>query len=185
MRTYNQGISFCRACDCYPHLVSSPGLLLRFERGLYLRLRTLADRRLSARARRSGESPKPEHLLTGERGEDHAFFHLRSLGYTIVARRWVSARVKGDLDLVGWDGDTLVIFEVKTRTARDLFPAEVAVNPAKQKQLRRMTAAWLAQLPGRHRGRVSVRFDVVSVYLVTNEPEFEHIVDAFPYRESR
>jgi putative endonuclease len=159
--------------------------LLAAERRTYTALRALADRRQAARARRKGEDPKPDHLLTGERGEDHAFFHLMSLGYTIVARRWVSARVKGDLDLVGWDGDTLVVFEVKTRTARDLFPAEVAVNPAKQKQLRRLTAAWLAQLPARHRGRVPVRFDVVSVYLVTDEPEFEHILGAFPYRESR
>lgn len=149
-----------------------------------MRLRSLADRRAAARARRCGESPKPEHLLTGERGEDHAFFHLRRMGYTIVARRWVAARVKGDLDLVGWDGDTLVVFEVKTRTARDLFPAEVAVNDAKQKQLRRMTAAWVGQLPQRLRGRMPVRFDVVSVYLVTEEPEFEHIKDAFPWRES-
>jgi putative endonuclease len=163
--------------------VRSPGPFLRFERSLYLRLRTLANRRLAARARRNGENPKPEHLLTGERGEDEAFFHLRSLGHTIVARRWVAARVKGDLDLVGWDGDTLVVFEVKTRTARDLFPAEVAVNPAKQRQLRRMTAAWVGQLPKRLRGRVTVRFDVLSVYLVTDEAEFEHIKDAFPYRE--
>src|SRR6202012_740465 len=118
------------------------------ERSLYLWLRSLADRRQAERARRGGGSPKPDHLLTGERGEAHAFFYLRSMGYTIVARRWVSARVKGDLDLVGWDGDTLVIFEGKTRTARDLFPAEVAVNDAKQRQLRKMTAAWLAQGAG-------------------------------------
>jgi putative endonuclease len=158
--------------------------LLAVERRSYLALRRLAERRTAARARRLGESPKPEHLLTGERGEDLAFFYLRSLGYTIVARRWVSARVKGDLDLVGWDGDTLVVFEVKTRTARDLFPAEVAVNAAKQKQLRRMTAAWVGQLPKRLRARPAVRFDVVSVYLVTEEPEFEHIKNAFPYYES-
>ena len=162
----------------------SPGPLLRLEQSLYLRLRSLADRRIARRAIRRGESPKPEHLLTGERGEHHAFFYLRSLGYTIIARRWVSARVRGDLDLVGWDGDTLVVFEVKTRTERDLFPAEVAVNPAKQRQLRKMTAAWLAQLPARHRSRVPVRFDVLSVYLLTDTPEFEHIRSAFPYREN-
>lgn len=154
------------------------------ERRSYLAARRLADRREAARARRRGESPKAEHLLTGELGEDHAFFYLRSMGYTIVARRWVAARVKGDLDLVGWDGDTLVIFEVKTRTARDLFPAEVAVNEAKQQQLRRMAAAWVGQLPKRLRGRVPVRLDVVSVYLVTDEPQFEHIRGAFPYREA-
>ena len=83
-----------------------------------------------------------------------------------------------------WDGDTLVIFEVKTRTARDLFPAELAVNQAKQRQLRRMAAAWVGQLPKRLRGRVMVRFDVLSVYLVTDEAEFEHIKAAFPFRES-
>lgn len=158
--------------------------LLAVERRSYLALRKLADRRTAARARKLDEHPKPEHLLTGERGEDLAFFYLRSLGYTIVARRWVSARVKGDLDLVGWDGDTLVVFEVKTRTARDLFPAEVAVNDAKQKQLRRIAAAWVGQLPERLRGRVRVRFDVVSVYMVSDEPEFEHIKDAFPYRDA-
>jgi len=182
---YNQGISCGLASDCYSHLVQSPGPLLRLERSLYLGLRSLADQRAATQARHQGLDPKPEHLLTGELGEDHAFFHLRSLGYTIVARRWVSARVRGDLDLVGWDGGTLVVFEVKTRTARDLFPAEVAVNAAKRQQLRKLAAAWLAQLPKRHGGRVPVRFDVVSVYLVGDEPEFEHIADAFPYRESR
>lgn len=169
---------------CYAHNVQSPGPLLRIERILYLRLRSLTDRREAKRAQRRGESTKPEHLLIGERGEDHAFFHLRALGYTIVARRWVSARVKGDLDLVGWDGGTVVVFEVKTRTTRDLFPAESAVNDAKRRQLRRMTVAWVGQLPKRLRVRVPVRFDVISVYLVTDKPEFEHIKDAFPFRES-
>ena len=156
--------------------------LLAIERRTFLRLRSLADRRLATRAHRRGERPTPQHLLTGERGEDHAFFHLRSLGYTVVARRWVSARVRGDLDLVAWDGDTLVVFEVKTRTARDLFPAASEVDPAKQRQLRRLAAAFLAQFPGRHRARVPVRFDVFSVYLLTETPEFEHILNAFPFR---
>lgn len=155
---------------------------LSLERRIFLRLRSLADRRLATRAARRNQRPKPSHLLTGERGEDHAFFHLRSLGYTIVARRWVSARVRGDLDLVAFDGDTLVIVEVKTRTARDLFPAEAQVDPAKQRQLRRMTAAWLAQLPARHRSRLPVRFDILSVYLLTDTADFEHIRNAFPFR---
>lgn len=155
---------------------------LSMERRIYLRLRSLADERLRGRAIRRGERPAPEHLLTGERGEDLAFFHLRATGYTIVARRWVSDRVRGDLDLVAWDGDTLVIFEVKSRTARDFFPAEAQVDGAKQRQLRRMTAAYVAQLPARHRARVPVRFDVLSVYLLDRTAEFEHILDAFPYR---
>ena len=161
------------------HSLSSAAVSL--ERSVFLRLRSLADRRLGSRMRRAGRDPKPAHLLTGERGEDLAFFHLRSLGYTIVARRWVSARVRGDLDLVAWDGDTLVIIEVKTRTARDLFPAEAEVDAAKHRQLRKLAGAWLAQLPARHRARVPVRFDVLSVYLL-DRPEFEHTPNAFAWR---
>ncbi|HEX4154149.1 MAG TPA: YraN family protein [Acidobacteriaceae bacterium] len=156
--------------------------LVALERRSFLRLRSLAERREAARATRRGQSPTPDHLLTGERGEDLAFFHLRSLGYTLVARRWVSARVRGDLDLVAWDGDTLVVFEIKTRTARDLFPAAAEVDAAKQRQLRRLAAAYLAQLPARHRANVPVRFDILSVYIVADHPEFEHTPNAFPYR---
>lgn len=157
--------------------------LQSLERRTYLRLRSLADRREAREAQCRGERPAPPHLLIGERGEDLAFFHLRSLGYTIVARRWASDRVRGDLDIVAWDGDTLVIIEVKTRTARDLFTAESQVDRAKQRQLRRMTSAWLAQLPRHHRSHVPVRFDILSVYLVTDAPQFEHLRDAFLFRE--
>lgn len=144
-------------------------LVLSWESRAYTRLRSFADRR----------SRLPQHLLTGERGEDAAFFHLRAQGYTIVARRWRSPRLPGDLDLVAWDGDTLVIFEVKTRTARDLAPAETAVDPHKQRMLRKMTAAYLRQLPEQHRASVPIRFDILSVYLLQSGAEFEHLHDAF------
>jgi putative endonuclease len=143
---------------------------LQVERRIYTRLRSLADRR----------SLLPPHLLTGQRGEDAAFFHLRALGYTVVARRWHASRVKGDLDLVAWDGPTLVIFEVKTRTAHDLAPAESQVDGLKQLQLRKLAAAYLKRLPELHRASVRVRFDILSVYLLPHGQEFEHITDAFP-----
>jgi putative endonuclease len=151
------------------------GLLLNLERRAYTRLRARTDRS-------SGTAP---HLLTGERGEDAAFFHLRSLGYTIVARRWRSNRLSGDLDLVGWDGDTLVIFEIKTRTARDQMPAEMQVNGFKQQMLRKMASAYLHQLPEAHRASVPLRFDIVSVYLLPTGTEFEHLRDAFPRHAPR
>ena len=43
----------------------------------------------------------------------------------------------GDLDLVAWQGPMLCFFEVKTRTARDLNPAEAAVDLHKRNVLRR------------------------------------------------
>lgn len=152
---------------------------LALERRSYTWLRAIADRR----------SRQPAHLLLGERGEDAAFFHLRSLGYTIVARRWRSPRARGDLDLVAWDGATLVVFEVKSRRARGLAPAEMAVDAAKQEMLRKMAAAYLRQIPKLHRPAVLVRFDVLSVYFDGAEPVFEHHRDAFeresPYRRWR
>jgi putative endonuclease len=153
-------------------------LTLLLEQRAYAALRTVATRRAADSAARSGARPQPAHLVTGERGEDEAFFHLRGLGYTVVARRWRAERVRGDLDLVAWDGDALVIFEVKTRTARDLAPAETAVDPHKQKMLRRMAAAYLRQIPSAHRGSVPVRFDVLAVYLLATGTVFEHFRSA-------
>jgi putative endonuclease len=145
------------------------------------------ERRLhAALLRRShAHSPLPAHLLTGERGEDAAYFHLRSLGYTIVARRWRSEKLPGDLDLAAWDGDTFVVFEIKTRTRRDLAPAETQVDPHKQRILRRMASAYLRQFPTRHRASVPVRFDVLAVYLLPHATEFEHFRNAFAFYAAR
>lgn len=159
--------------EVYPHRMGLHQFALSLESRAYTALRSFADRK----------SPLPEHLLTGERGEDAAFFHLRSLGYTIVARRWRSPRVPGDLDLVAWDGPTLVIFEIKTRTAHGLASAEAAVDPHKQQMLRKMASAYLRQLPQSNRPAVSLRFDILSVYLLPTGPEFEHLRDAFPRNE--
>jgi putative endonuclease len=150
---------------------------LALEGRAYTALRSFADR----------SSRKPPHLLTGERGEDAAYFHLRGLGYTVVARRWRTERLPGDLDLVAWDGATLVIFEVKTRTASSreqaFAPAETSVDPYKQGVLRRMATAYLRQFPAPIRGAIAVRFDILSVYRLPTSVEFEHIRDAFPRSE--
>jgi putative endonuclease len=171
-------------------------LTLELERRVYVSLRSVAGRRQARRAAKTGAQAPPEHLITGERGEDAAFFHLRGLGYTIVARRWRAERLQGDLDLVGWDGDTLVVFEVKTRTARDRAPAEAEVDAHKQQVLRRMAAAYLRQIPEAYREAIPLRFDVLAVYLLDRHPgapeagahnraaateiQFEHFRNAFP-----
>ncbi len=80
----------------------------------------------------------PEHLVTGRRGEEAAYFYLRERRYVIVARNWKSRRRKGEIDLVGWDRRTLCFIEVKTRSTRDVKPAEAAVDRDKQYELRAM-----------------------------------------------
>jgi putative endonuclease len=117
------------------------------------------------------------HLVTGARGEEDAYFHLRELGYTMVARNFRSAKRKGEIDLIGWDGDTLCFIEVKTRSKRDLIPAEAAVNIDKQDELRRMAREYMHRVAG----DPPHRFDVVCVYYdrQNHDPEFELIKAAF------
>src|SRR5258708_19889307 len=77
----------------------------------------------------------PEHLHTGRRGEDEAYFYLRRMGYVIVARNYRSPRSRSELDLVGWDGDTLCFVEVKTRTSREGKLAQGPVHLQHQRTL--------------------------------------------------
>jgi putative endonuclease len=136
-----------------------------------------AMRRMAAiAARRRGG---PAHLATGEDGEREALFHLRKIGYTVVARRWKSAKLWGDVDLIGWDAECLCFVEVKTRSARDWAPAESAVDHDKQEMLRRMARAYVRGFPEKLRAEVPVRFDVVSVYLLASGVEFELYRGAF------
>ncbi len=106
------------------------------------------------------------HLALGERGEREAVFYLRRQGYVVVARRWKTPRIWGDVDLIAWDGATLCFVEVKTRGSREVASAESAVDEDKRRMLQRMARAYLRRFPEELRESVAVRFDVVSVYLL-------------------
>ncbi|MBC8134837.1 MAG: YraN family protein [Fibrella sp.] len=109
---------------------------------------------------------------TGDAGEALAVAFLESLhGYRIVDTnvRLGSKRdgLGGELDIVGWDGETLCFVEVKTRTVtpetRDESPAE-SVTPAKQAQIARLAIAYaLRNGLLDDSAEVPLRFDVVAV----------------------
>jgi len=119
------------------------------------------------------------HLYTGERGEEAAYFHLRKLGYVMVARNYRSPRRRGEIDLIGWEKDVLCFIEVKTRTTRDVMPAEVAVDTEKQHDLREVAREYLRKVPG----EPPTRFDIVSVYFESAKPEITLFRNAFPMSE--
>jgi putative endonuclease len=141
-----------------------------FERSI-----ELCDRFAAWRGR--DDSRSPQHLKTGRRGELAAYFYLRRNGFIVTARGWRSHIVRGDLDLVAWEGDTLCFVEVKTRTTRAVAPAEVAVDDDKQRTLQRMARHYLRQLPEED---IPTRFDILSIYFEANKnPEFELFRGAF------
>jgi putative endonuclease len=119
----------------------------------------------------------PAHQVTGKRGEEDAYFHLRRLGYVMVARNFRVPRRRGEIDLIGWDHDVLCFIEVKTRTSHDVKPAEAAVDRAKQRELAIMAQEYCHHL----RSTPAWRFDVLSVYYVNREapPEYELFKNAF------
>jgi putative endonuclease len=139
--------------------------------------------RLGRLGARQGSSPVPApHLLTGLRGEEAATFELRRRGVVVVARRWTSPKMRGDLDLIGWDGDCLCFIEVKTRTARDTVPAEAGVDQLKRRMVRGLARIYLGTFPEPARRTIPVRFDVISVYLVGAATEFEFFPGAYGWR---
>jgi putative endonuclease len=101
-----------------------------------------------------------ERHRTGRRGEEAAYFHLRKLGYTMVARNFRSPRCRGEIDLIGWEDDVLCFIEVKTRTTHDVKPGEAAVDQHKRRQVAAVAREYLRLLPL----PCQWRFDVVSVY---------------------
>lgn len=132
---------------------------------------TLMEGTLNALQRfndRVGRTPErtPSQQL-GMDGERAAYFFLRRLGFTVVARRWRHALLKGEVDLIAWEGETLVFVEVKTRSSKTAFAAEFRVDEDKAEALHRMADAYVRQLPWRpgQTPDVLLRFDVVSVYL--------------------
>lgn len=105
---------------------------------------------------------KQESLRVGVRGETYAYWYLRRQGYVFIARNYEPTREKGELDLVGFDGDTLAFVEVRTRALVDGRPAlpELSIGREKHQVLVRTAHAFLRE---RHVKKCPVRFDVVAI----------------------
>jgi len=125
----------------------------RFTRTIVRSLDWLAQRVLPADSR-------PWHQRIGARGEEDAYFHLRKLGYVMVARNFRSLRCRGEIDLIGWEEDILCFVEVKTRTSRDVKPPEAAVDRHKRREVAEVAREYRRRLPP----SCQWRFDIVSVY---------------------
>src|SRR5579863_1744834 len=123
-----------------------------FTRVIVKGLDTLAEHLLAP-------DKRPAHQRTGSRGEEAAYFHLRKLGYVMVARNFRSPRCPGEIDLIGWEDGVLCFIEVKTRTTRDVKAAAAAVDRHKRRELLQVAREYLRRAP-----MCQWRIDIVSVY---------------------
>jgi putative endonuclease len=114
----------------------------------------------------SGDSAKQKALRTGIRGETCTYWYLRRHGYVLVARNYRSPGIKGEIDMIGYDGDVLAFIEVKTRAAEAENPgkpqmrAEDAVKWEKRRNLTRMARQFLR---ARRIESADCRFDVMPI----------------------
>jgi len=131
-------------------------------------------------ATKLGRNPqRATHLVSGARGEGEAYFHLRKLGYTVIARDYRSPRRRGDIDLIAWEKDVLCFVEVKTRSSRNFMPAEAAVDDEKRETLSALAREFLRSYAHAQGKSPEFRFDVISVYLESNGSEITLFRDPF------
>jgi putative endonuclease len=104
----------------------------------------------------------------GRRGEDLAADHMRRLGFTPLRRNERTRH--GEIDLIAFDGSTLVFAEVKTRRGRahakeprpDQLPL-AWLRPRQRVRLRRLAVAWLSDAKRSRPKAREIRFDAIGV----------------------
>ena len=119
---------------------------------------------------------------TGAIAEDLVARRLAAAGWEIVER---NARTRfGELDIVALDGATLVFLEVKAgREEADFGPERpvLAIGFRKQRQVRRLATAWMAERRRDLPRYGEIRFDAVGVTFdrAGRVTDYEHIRGAF------
>jgi hypothetical protein len=93
--------------------VAGEGSMPIFSRLMFRSVRWASRHGLREEEGFSSDAKKLEARRTGVRGETYAYWYLRRNGYVFVARNYTPRGIKGELDLVGYDGDTLAFVEVR------------------------------------------------------------------------
>lgn len=111
----------------------------------------------------------------GRRGEDIAQRYLQRAGIVIVARNYRMATGRGEVDLIGWENDTLVFVEVKSRQTDEYGAPDRAIGREKKASLLRAAREYVrhAEVPWE-----KVRFDTVNV-VFGRPPSVTHFRDVF------
>lgn len=101
-----------------------------------------------------------ERIKLGQKGERIAEKFLKRKGFRLAQRNLRSKA--GEIDLLMWDGDELVIVEVRTVNEMHGLEPSDRVPVSKRRQLVRLANLLLSQIPD---PVPSIRFDVCVVVL--------------------
>src|SRR5215510_15511583 len=111
----------------------------------------------------------------GQHGEQMAVQFLQHQGYRILHQNY---RCRGgEVDIVAWDGSTLVFIEVKTKGQTVFGAPQAMVDARKQKKIAHVAMVYVQQ----HQLQdINIRFDVVAITLLPGmPPEMTHVLAAF------
>ena len=109
----------------------------------------------------------------GNKGEEIAVAHLKSIGYEILHVNWFSQHL--ELDIVARDGNELVIVEVKTRGSDSYEHPLEAVSNKKIRFLVNAAEAYIQE----NDINLDTRFDVISIVFMGGKFDLEHFINAF------
>lgn len=97
-----------------------------------------------------------------QRGEDAAAAYLERVGTCVIERAWTCDA--GRIDIIAWDGDELVLVDVRTRQRTTAPPSPV--SPAVERRIRRLAQRYQEQadLVGR-----PWRFDRIELLVISDD----------------
>lgn len=114
-----------------------------------------------------------ERISLGKRGEKLAEKYLARRGFRLFDRNLRSKA--GEIDLLMWDGNELVVIEVRTVTDAQGLDISDRIPPGKRRQLVRLAEHLIEEL---EEPLPTIRFDAVLVELKP-KPHITHVPDAF------
>ena len=109
----------------------------------------------------------------GTRKEEAACKYLEQNGVRIAERNFCCRL--GEIDIIGYDGEYLVFFEVKYRSSDAKGSASQAVGVRKQQKICRVSDYY--RMIHRCPDNTPIRFDVIAI----DNDKIEWLQNAFPY----
>ena len=110
----------------------------------------------------------------GQQGEEIAARYLQKEGYRILSRNYRTRY--GELDIICLKNEALIFVEVKTRRSESFGSAEEAITSKKIEHIKKVALLYLTNNQTKYK---EIRFDVITILMVNNEPRLNHIQAAF------